>query len=217
MARGYDATSPVRIWVGSYGYYNEGYLVGDWFSLPMDNDELWAGIKDACKVDRFHEEVGCFDHECDVPGVNMDEYDSIDDLNAMAAALDAMNLCYEDALTAYLDYNGSFSPIEVANIAIDAESIPFYGYECGGDYLSNEYKYGYTMVALNCDLMKLLVDNGIEDYFDYERYGRDYGDVYLTDEGYLCLSGDEPDTNTYTADEILRDNGYLTDEDDEVA
>ena len=214
MARGYDETMPVRIWVGSYGWYNEGRLVGDWFSLPMDNDELWAGIKDACKIDRFHEEVGCFDYECDLRGVSMSEYTSIDSFNALAAAYEDVDQYHVDATEAYLtQYDADV--LQAANILLDADSIGFYSYPYDNVFMSKEEKYGRMLVEeCNVELWNMLVTYNVEDYFDYAAYGRDTDDTLLED-GYLAAQSSSPDDDTYTAEEILVMFGYMEEEEDE--
>lgn len=206
----YDKNASINIWVGNIGWYNEGYNTGDWFALPMDREELWKEINKACKVDRFHEELWLQDWE--VPYGNVSEYESIDDLNALAAVIDSASEWQLEAAEAYIDYNGQYSAIECANIIMDADNISFIGYSF--DVGSNEENYGYTLADMDGTL-QYLRERGLEDYFDFERYGSDDSDVYLTDEGYLCLSGDDPSTNDYTALEILAEEGYYTEPDED--
>lgn len=215
MARGYDETKPVRIWVGNYGHYNNGYLVGDWFSLPMDRDELWAGINEACKCDRFHDEVGCFDYECDVRDCGLNEYMSIDSVNALAAAIENAYDHELRAAEAYMSQQSSTSVLQAANIIFDADSISFNGYLYNSDFMSKEEKYGRTMLE-ECDieLFNMLEERGYTDYFDYEAYGRDTDDT-LFEDGYLWANSDEPDDNAYEALELLEHFGYYIPKDDD--
>jgi len=222
--RGYDETKPVRIWVGSYGLYNDGYLAGDWFSLPMDRDELWKGINDACHVTPFNEEVGCFDYECDIHGVrqHMSEYMSIDGVNALAAALESMDSRMDEGFEMWLDTQVNLSMLEIASAAIDADNIPYYGYYfdgygveniwgyVSGDTMSNEEKYGRTL-ADAFGITSKLEEMGVEDYFDYKDYGSSHFDVDLGDYGYLDTNGNQPRTDLYdNALELLEDTGYYT-------
>jgi len=213
----YDESKPVRILVGSYGHYNAGYLEGDWFSLPMDHDELWEGINKACKVNPFNEEVGCFDYECDLEGVQLSEYMGIDEINALAAAFESATDCQIEATEAYIEHEASVYPLQAANILINADDISYYQYDYDCDWMSVDEKYGRTTLnAYDPDLANILEERGYTDYFDYEALARSTDDT-LCENGYLMAQGDTPDDDTYTAIEILEKYGYYTKHDEKAA
>lgn len=210
----YDKNASVNIWVGNIGRYNEGNLVGEWFGLPMNRTELWRAINKECKVDRLHEEVMIFDAECSIDGVSIGEHSSIDDCNALAAAIDDLNGYERDAVELYAkNVMGNTDPLRVANVCMDCGSIPYYEYAYNGR--SPEESYGLTMVyECNPELAEVLEKWGIEGYFDFEAYGRDTDD-YLFDNGYIEAGGDEPDDDWYSALEILEEYNLYAGEDEE--
>lgn len=207
----------ISIYPTNLGRYNEGYLVGDWIELPMKHDELWQTINKVCKVDPFHEEIFISDYETD-SGIDLllSEYESIDEVNALAAAIDQLDPWELDAVVAFNDYD-SLDTMELANVCMDAENIPYFQYSVSSDFMSNEEKLGYTFMELNPELQKVLDDHNLEDYFDYERYGRDMAmDCHLMDEGYIdCAMKGGPDTDSYNAQELLEELGYWDADEDE--
>lgn len=109
--------------------------------------------------------------------------------------------CYS-ALEAVCEHS-SYDLDEWLSIAYRAENIAFYYYEDSDYYYSNEEKFGRTLAIQNGLLDKLSETGGdIEDYFDFERYGRDMSyDYTLTEDGYMYDDG-EIELN-YTYEEIL--------------
>ena len=207
----------INIFVENLGRYNEGHIVGAWIPLPMQRDELWETIRKACKVDALHEEVFIADVEYDfgMPNVKIGEYDSIDDVNALAAAIEnAENWDVVDGADAYA-YEHNLSIIQTASILHDdnGRNIPWFHYAT--DSGSKEYRYGWTLVhETDTELSNILHEYNVTDYFDYEKYGSGPTDDTLFDNGYLMYTGDDPDTDS-DAEEILSDYWLWTDDEDE--
>lgn len=64
----------MQVYIANLGKYNEGELVGAWFSFPIDEEEVAEKIG----LNAEYEEFAIHDYEAPFP---IDEYDSIDHLN----------------------------------------------------------------------------------------------------------------------------------------
>ena len=191
----------LNIYITNLGKYNEGELVGEWVELPKTSEEL-AAVYKRIGINAQYEEMFISDYETDVNGLEVGEYSNIDQLNTIAKLLtDCNNI---EAVEAYLDYNGSMTLLEIANVIAQADEIEFYSYEfegiqyCEND--SNAEKYGRTMAELN-GITKYLEDKNLECYFDFEEYGNNDNDVCLYDNGYLNLRSNI-DGDFYTWEEL---------------
>jgi|SRR5690606_27418210 len=81
-------TAEIRIWVGNLGKYNEGELVGEWFTLPHDIDDIMKRIGVASGT--RYEEYEIFDWEA--PSfVEVHRCSSIKHLNEIAEALQELD------------------------------------------------------------------------------------------------------------------------------
>ena len=96
---------------------------------------------------------------------------------------------------------------ELLNVCMQSGLISYYQYNFeGSEYcsmFSKEEKYGYTLAEEN-GIHKLLVDNGIEYCFDFEKYGRDAcinNNITLLENGYLDLS-DTLNLQAFSKEEI---------------
>jgi hypothetical protein len=92
-----------KIYLTNLGKYNEGELVGEWLDLPCAQEELQAALN---RIDEDrHGEHFIADYECDLlPGLKIDEYDPIGQLNDVigeAAALEEEEL---DKLRAVMEW-----------------------------------------------------------------------------------------------------------------
>ncbi len=134
----------LNIFLTNLGLYNEGVLAGEWVALPVSDFDLEA-VKIRIGVDEYHEETFITDYETDIHGVKVGEYDSIDELNELAEALEDDNAAeiigamleagytFEEAIEKYNDgeytfYSGCNDMADVAEQYADEtgllESIP---------------------------------------------------------------------------------------------
>ena len=87
----------LNIYITNLGKYNEGSLIGKWISLPTTDEELEdvlaeIGISDEPDEDgNYYEEYFITDYETDIDGLEVDEYDSIEDLNELAETLEDLD------------------------------------------------------------------------------------------------------------------------------
>lgn len=163
----------MKIYLTNLGKYNEGELVGEWVSLPIDEEELNAVFDRImiCHDDKmYYDEVGCpyeeyfiTDYECDFYQIG--EYEDLDSLNEMAEELESLDDDQEEIVKILMSeygYSLEDAAEKVNNgdyiIYSDCDDMTDVAYqvveECG--YLSN-------------------VPETVARYFDYEAFGRDLG------------------------------------------
>lgn len=162
----------LRAWIWNRGKYNEGELVGEWVTFPVDDDE-WNDVLARIGLDHEDPETGemvrtGYDEHyvADYDGgpdwySYFGEWPGLDWLNETAENLEYWQND-EDLFYAALEYDGDIGRV--------LDSSPDYWM-----LLSNvidDYDLGlYYAQEVNC------VDFGengmLERYFNYERYGRD--------------------------------------------
>lgn len=165
----------LSIYITNLGKYNEGELLGEWVELPVSDEELDAVYDriQICHDDKEYfdeagnpyEEVFITDYECDVPGIQVGEYDSIENLNELAEKMDSMDeydlKIFEAAVEAgYVDEG------DIDNF--DADDYWF----LEGVGSDSDLGYEYIDQLYGGDLGELGKET-IERYFDYEALGRD--------------------------------------------
>lgn len=77
-------TNTIKIWAGNLGKYNEGSLQGEWFTLPVEMDEISKVIG----LTGDYEELFIADYEAPF---SIGEYDSIEKLNEIAERMQGMD------------------------------------------------------------------------------------------------------------------------------
>lgn len=151
----------LKIFLTNLGKYNEGTLLGEWISLPISEEELEA-VKERIGINEQYEEWFITDYETDITGVQVGEYDNLEELNELAETLEELDDSDKLAVQAMLLDGYKFNEaVEKASngdyrIYNDCDSMTDVAYEvveeCG--YLSN-------------------VPDNVARYFDYEAFGRD--------------------------------------------
>lgn len=110
---------------------------------------------------------------------------------------------------------GSLGLLELMNLMVQADDIPYFPYQFEGienaGELSPEEAYGYMKVGNQMqELQEMLGKHGMEEYLDYEAIGRDAGmngEADLYDKGYVDMAADGPDLGLYTMDELKAEYG----------
>ena len=179
------------------GKYNEGGLDYVWVSFPCDKDDFQDSLKKiGIGEDRgdgsVYEEWFFSDWDTDYSGLDLDglgEYMSLDEVNEYAEALEGIvDDGTEEEFRAAMEYSGDFHDalnlVETGSVTkISDESMPNRMDEAIGAYYMDSK--GFNAMS------------NIEEYFDYEAYGRDIRIEYYpvdagdpeTAEEYWC--GDE--------------------------
>lgn len=172
----------IRGYVANLGRYNEGELVGEWVTFPVDEEEF-ADVLEKIGISsepdehgRIYEEhfFADWDCECDF---HFGEYEDIDHINEIAEDVDRLNSYEEEALDSMLD--DGFDPEEALDKIADGDVLMYF--DCG-----SMKDVAYRIVEESGMLAG--VDDTIANYFDYEAYGRDLeleGMFLQTETGYI--------------------------------
>lgn len=212
----------ISVYVANLGKYNEGSLVGGWIDLPASKEELDAFLHDDVGVETdpqaawekaqageaVYEEYAVHDFEYDGAlaklGFKPGEYQDIDDLNSLAWLVSDFDDMRFAAVAAAAETGYPFrdGALGLANLAVQVDDIPFYGYEDVPDSWSPREKLGYTLV--DPELQSNLERTGSTHRYDYEGLGEELeAEAYTAYEhGYLDGTEDLPDPEKYDSLEI---------------
>lgn len=169
----------MKIFLTNLGKYNEGQLIGEWLELPCTDEEIEEvkekiGISnEPDKNGNYYEEYFISDYETEISGLEIGEYDSLDDLNELAETLNDLDEYEIEVIEAMISEGYSLED------AIDKKDNCMIYYNCGDmEDVAREY---VEETGLLCD-----VPESLKDYFDYKAYGRDMsyeGNFVFTDNG----------------------------------
>lgn len=179
------------------GKYNEGGLDYVWVSFPCDEDDFQDSLKKiGIGEDRgdgsVYEEWFFSDWDTDYDWVdlsNLGEYEDFDDVNEYAEALEnIVDEDQEEEFRAAMEYSGDFHD---AVDLVETGSVT----KISDESMSN--RMDEAIGAYYMDSMGFSGLSNVENYFDYEAYGRDIRIEYYpmdagdpeTAEEYWC--GDE--------------------------
>ena len=188
----YNKDYPFAAFITNLGKYNEGELVGEWVKFPTTAEELKEvfkriGIGQKDDFGQPYEEWFITDYDCYVDGLydKLGEYESLDELNYLASKLDEMSNSEYAQFQAGMemgDHCGSLQ--EIINLTENLDCYEVYpdihDYDDLGRYYIEEL-----------DVMQ--VPEHLQNYIDYEAYGRDVAleeNGTFTDQGYVRDTGD---------------------------
>jgi antirestriction protein len=157
----------IEAFVTNLGKYVGGELRGEWLKLPAQTEDV-KDLFSRIGVDGvLYEEFFITDYNTQIDGLDrFGEYESIDELNYLAALLsdmDAGELEKFEAAAVYGD-NGT-SVKDLINLAQNLDCYDFYPDISDHDDLGR-----YLIEEMDC----LEIPDAIVNYFDYEAYGRDF-------------------------------------------
>ena len=188
----YNKDYPFAAFITNLGKYNEGELVGEWVKFPTTAEELKEvfkriGIGQRDDFGQPYEEWFITDYDCYVDGLydKLGEYESLDELNYLASKLDEMSNSEYAQFQAGMemgDHCGSLQ--EIINLTENLDCYEVYpnihDYDDLGRYYIEE-------------LEVMQVPEHLQNYIDYEAYGRDVAmdeNGSFTDQGYVRDTGD---------------------------
>ena len=188
----YNKDYPFAAFITNLGKYNEGELVGEWVKFPTTAEELKEvfkriGIGQRDDFGQPYEEWFITDYDCYVDGLydKLGEYESLDELNYLASKLDEMSDSEYAQFQAGMemgDHCGSLQ--EIINLTENLDCYEIYpnieDYDDLGRYYIEE-------------LEVMQVPEHLQNYIDYEAYGRDVAmdeNGSFTDQGYVRDTGD---------------------------
>ena len=222
----HDKDYPFAAFITNLGKYNEGELVGEWVKFPTTAEELKEvfkriGIGQKDDFGQPYEEWFITDYDCYVDGLysKLGEYENLDELNYLASKLDEMSESEYAQFQAGMemgDHCGSLQ--EIINLTENLDCYEVYpdihDYDDLGRYYIEEL-----------DVMQ--VPEHLQNYIDYEAYGRDIAleeGGEFTDLGYVRDTGssfheyydgergsipEEYRVMAYPAPEILREESKV--------
>jgi antirestriction protein len=157
----------IEAYITNLGKYNEGELCGEYLKLPAEKTDVQALLARIGIDGILYEEIIITDYKTDVDGLvkYLDEYESIDELNHLAALLDDMDKSELEkfvAATEYGEYTSSAK--DLINLTQNLDNYEFY------PDIENEEQLGRYYID---ELSALEIPEHLENYFDYEAYGRD--------------------------------------------
>lgn len=152
----------LNIYLTNLGKYNEGFLIGEWISLPISSDDL-EEVKKRIGINEQYEEWFITDYECDF-GYDVGEYENLESLNDIAEIMEDFDSDELDIIKAFLDYGYTF---EEAARKVSSHDYMYFS-DCN-DMTDVAYAYIDETGLLDGK------DDLITRYFDYEAFGRDMG------------------------------------------
>ena len=183
---------PFAAFITNLGKYNEGELVGEWVKFPTTAEELKEvfkriGIGQKDDFGNPYEEWFITDYDCYVDGLysKLGEYESLDELNYLASKLDEMSESEYAQFQAGMemgDHCGSLQ--EIINLTENLDCYEVYPHIEDYDDLGRYYIE---------ELEVMQVPEHLQNYIDYEAYGRDVAmdeNGSFTDQGYVRDTGD---------------------------
>lgn len=217
----------IRVWVGNIGRYNEGVLEGAWATLPMRETDLDAFLRDRVGIDGVrYEEYRIDDYERPdwMPRGVIDQHTRVEDLNVLANVLTGLSGGREDAAKAGVWMEEMMpdgrSPLAFANLALQADGIPFLAYSAGSpETLGCSCEEAFALSLMECDgELRETYEGPFGMYLDMEAIGRDrVMDCTLYADGYLDRSVDaDAHPELYSRGELMCLAG-LDDNDDVCA
>ena len=183
---------PFAAFITNLGKYNEGELVGEWVKFPTTAEELKEvfkriGIGQRDDFGQPYEEWFITDYDCYVDGLydKLGEYENLDELNYLASKLDEMSDSEYAQFQAGMemgDHCGSLQ--EIINLTENLDCYEVYPHIEDYDDLGRYYIE---------ELEVMQVPEHLQNYIDYEAYGRDVAmdeNGSFTDQGYVRDTGD---------------------------
>ena len=188
----YNKDYPFAAFITNLGKYNEGELVGEWVKFPTTAEEMKEvfkriGIGQRDDFGQPYEEWFITDYDCYVDGLydKLGEYENLDELNYLASKLEEMSDSEYAQFQAGVemgDHCGSLQ--EIINLTENLDCYEVYpaihDYDDLGRYYIEE-------------LEVMQVPEHLQNYIDYEAYGRDVAmdeNGSFTDQGYVRDTGD---------------------------
>ena len=188
----YNKDYPFATFITNLGKYNEGELVGEWVKFPTTAEEMKEvfkriGIGQKDDFGNPYEEWFITDYDCYVDGLydKLGEYENLDELNYLASKLDEMSDSEYAQFQAGMemgDHCGSLQ--EIINLTENLDCYEVYPHIEDYDDLGRYY-------IEELDVMQ--VPEHLQNYIDYEAYGRDVAleeNGTFTDQGYVRDTGD---------------------------
>ena len=180
----------IEAYITNLGKYNEGELCGEYLKLPATKEDVQALLSRIGVDGVLYEEFFITDYKTDITGLYdcFGEYESIDELNYLAALLSDMDKWELETFEAAVELGDNSGSVEdLINLAQNLDCYDFYRGVHDNDDLGR-----YLIDELCCEE----IPERLEEFFDYEAYG----------EAFSINEGGEFTENGY----VLRGYGRFT-------
>jgi antirestriction protein len=157
----------IEAYVDNLGKYVRGDPCGEWIKFPASQEDVKALFSKIGVDGVLYEEIIITDYKTDVNGLAayLDEYANMDELNHLAALLGNMDDYELEKFAVAVEYGEHTSSVkDLINLTYNLENYEFY------PGVENEEDLGRYYIE---ELGTLDVPEYLENYFDYEAYGRD--------------------------------------------
>lgn len=144
----------MTVYIANLGKYNEGELVGDWFTFPIDEEK----VKERIGLNELYEEYAIHDTE-NFP-VDIGEYVSISELNRMYEMIEELPEYIVGNLNVFISHYGTLE-----EVVEHADEIYYYP-DC--DTMNDVAHYYIDELGMLNEVPEYL-----RNYIDYDAYGRD--------------------------------------------
>ena len=164
----------LNIALTNLGKYNEGFLVYKWLSLPATDEEIKNTLKEI-GIGPEYEEYFISDYETDT-GLEIGEYDNLEELNEKAARLEELTETEKEIITALLSDGFTFDD------ALDKLDDVIYYDDCHD--MADVARYETEELGIH------EIPEWLANYIDYEAMGRDMsyeGHFIGTENGYIHI------------------------------
>ena len=168
----------VEIYVANLEAYNQGDLVGNWITLPTDEEIL---IKELKKIGGEEQAI----HDVyDTIGLDISEYTDIKELNNFLKELDKSNYIEEIKALLEADYINLQELLKMDKHGIQNFVEGFIIVYAAEDtkHLSESAKIAYNYIDNVFGGIEYMDKRTLENFFDYEYFGRDLRKFYYNAE-----------------------------------
>lgn len=157
--------SGMKIYVANLAKYNEGELVGEWFDLPVDKNEVFETIFEPHELDENGQPLGDYAiHDYELP-FEISEHENLDNLNEFIEYLQGID-SFEPILEGNYDIGDAINfanDVEmyelVENIITDVQLDEHVAYQA--------QEYGWQRVKYLLGQVEYIDD----DYYEFDGYG----------------------------------------------
>lgn len=168
-----------KVYIMNLGKYNEGNIIGQWLTLPAEQEDMQE-IFNNIGLNDLYEEFFIGDYESQLENFYISEYDNLNKLNQIANNLSVFNEYELKVIDALLEGNYITEDDLTEEYDLYNHSVV----ELENNFLNDDLNLGYAVIDefYNNDLSLV---NNIDFYFDYISFGNDlYLDFDIITEDY---------------------------------
>jgi len=156
----------IEAFITNRGKYVEGDLCGEWLKFPASTEQVKALLSKIGVDGVLYEEYFITSFNDDPACRCLGEYDGIDEINYLAALISELEDYELVKFNASAAKSDSFNAKDLLNLIHNQECYDFI------PDVSDDDELGRYVAE---ELSAVKIPEWIENYFDYEAYGRDFG------------------------------------------